>query len=307
MAADEQIAAPVSVPAALPVLGALDIGAAMAVVLIWALNFIVGKVGVSELPPLLFLTLRFGLVAVLLVPWLRVPRGQWRGVLLLSVLLGGLHFGCTFAGLAGIAAGSVAIAIQLGVPFSALLAYLFYRERLGRWQLAGMTLAFGGIYLLAGEPQAAPSLGHLALVALGAFAWALANIVIKRIGPISPMRLNAWVALLAAPQLLLGSLLLERDHVTALANADVAALAAVAYTAIGASITAYGLWYYLIGKYEVNRVVPYTFLSPVIAVGLAALLLDEPLTWPLVAGGVVTTLGVAMIQRLKPPRRGGAF
>ncbi|MCU0838065.1 MAG: EamA family transporter, partial [Rhodospirillales bacterium] len=70
--------------------------------------------------------------------------------------------------------------------------------------------------------------------------------------------------------------------------------------AVGASITAYGLWYYLIEKHEMNRVVPFTLLAPVLAVLLAALLLDEPLTVATVAGAIITTLGVAMIQFLKP-------
>ncbi len=277
-----------------------DYAAAFTVVVVWAFNFIVGVIGVNALPPLLFLTLRFVLVALLLLPWLRFPRGRFRLVALLSVLLGGLHFGCVFIGLKGTGAGPAAIAVQLSLPFSAALAYLFYGERLGAWQLAGIAVAFGGVYLLAGEPRAVPSLPHLALVVLGALAWAFANIVIKRIGPISPFRLNAWVCLLAAPQVFLASLAVESGQVAALAAADWRAFAAVAYTAIGASITAYGLWYYLIEKHEMNRVVPFTLLAPVLAVLLAALLLDEPLTVATVAGAIITTLGVAMIQFLKP-------
>jgi O-acetylserine/cysteine efflux transporter len=73
--------------------------------------------------------------------------------------------------------------------------------------------------------------------------------------------------------------------------------------ALGASITAYGLWYYLIGKYEVNRIVPMTLLSPVLAVGFAVLILDEPLTLRVVLGGLLTLAGVAMIQFLRPAAR----
>ena len=134
-------------------LSALDWTAAWAVVLIWALNFIIGKVGVMQLPPLLLMALRFALVAGLLSPFLKPLPGRWPTVMALSVVLGVLHFGLMFAGLRGIDAGPAAIAIQLTVPFSALLALLFYRERLGLWQLAGMLVAFVGVYLLAGIPS----------------------------------------------------------------------------------------------------------------------------------------------------------
>lgn len=280
-----------------------DFGAAMTVAVIWAFNFIAGAVGVETLPPLLFLTFRFSLVAVLLLPWLQFPAGRFRLVLLLSVLLGGLHFGCVFTGLQGTGAGPTAVAVQLSMPFSAILAFLYFGERLGPWQLIGMVVAFAGVYLLAGEPRAVPSLPHLGLVVFGALAWAFANIVIKQIGPISPFQLNAWLALLAAPQLLLASLVLEQGQLSALTDAGWQVFAAIVYTAVGASITAYGLWYYLIEKYEVNWIVPYTLLAPVLAVLLAAVFLGEPLTMGVVAGCLVTTFGVAMIQFLRPAAR----
>ncbi len=281
-------------------LSALDWAAAMTIVLIWALNFIVGKIGVEQLPPLLLMSLRFALVAALLAAYLKPLGDRWREIVALSVLLGGLHFGLMFAGLRGIDAGPAAIAIQLTVPFSALLALLFYRERLGVWQLAGMLVAFVGVYLLAGDPARVPSLPPFLMVVGAAFAWALANVLIKRLGRINPFTLNAWVALLAFPQLLLASLLLEEGQAAALRSADWRAWGAVVYMAIGASIIAYGLWYHLIGKHAMNSVVPLTLLSPVLAVGLAVPLLGETLTGNVLIGGSVTLAGVAMIQFLRP-------
>jgi O-acetylserine/cysteine efflux transporter len=277
-----------------------DWAAALTVVLVWALNFIVGKVGVTQLPPLLLMTLRFALVALLLIPFLKPMSGRWREIAALSMLLGGLHFGLMFSGLQGIDAGPAAIAIQLTVPFSALLALAFFRERLGRWQLLGMLVAFAGVYVLAGDPTRAPSAVHFLMVVGAAFAWALANVLIKRLGPISPFTINAWVALLACPQLLLASLLLENDQVAALQAADWRAWGAIVYMAVGASIVAYGLWYHLIRKHAMNSVVPLTLLSPVLAVGLAIPLLGEALNANVVIGGMVTLAGVAMIQFLRP-------
>lgn len=281
-------------------LAAADWTAAIAVVLIWALNFIVGKVGVMQLPPLLMMAVRFALVAALLAPFLQPMTGRWPLVAAIAVVLGGLHFGLMFSGLRGVGAGPAAIAIQLTVPFSALLALLFYREKLGLWQLSGMAVAFVGIYLLAGEPTHPPSLPHFLMVVAAAFAWAVANVLIKRLGPVNPFTLNAWVAVLACPQLLLASLLTEHGQVAALQAADWRVWGAIVYMAVGASIIAYGLWYHLLGKHPMNSIVPMTLLSPVLAVGLAVPLLGEPLTSAVLLGGGVTLLGVAMIQFLRP-------
>jgi O-acetylserine/cysteine efflux transporter len=284
-------------------MSSVDWIAAAVVIFIWALNFVVAKIGISEIPPLFLLALRFALVAVLLAPFLRPLGGAFRPMLALSVVLGGLHFGLLFVGLQRVDAGPAAIAIQLSVPFSAILAWFVYRERMGIFQVAGLVIAFTGVYALAGDPARSLDPLYFSFVVGGALAWAAANILIKRLVAVRPIVVNAWLALFAAPQLFAISGLLESDQLRAIAEAGWRGWGAVVYMAVGASIIAYGLWYSLLGKYEVNRVVPLTLLAPVLAVCLAALILEEPLTINTVIGGAVTIIGVAMIQFLKPSRR----
>jgi O-acetylserine/cysteine efflux transporter len=260
-------------------------------------------VAVTQIPPNLLLALRFALVAVLLARFLRPPGKPWGLVVALSVVLGGLHFGLLFFGLRGVDAGLAAIAIQLTVPFSLLLATIFYGERPGALQYAGIVVAFVGVYLLGGDPTAMPSIPHLLMVIMAALAWAFANIIIKRIGAINVFVLNAWVAVFALPQFALASLLLEHGQLAALEAADWRGWGGIVFMAVAASIIAYGMWYYLVRKYEMNRVVPLMLLAPVLAVFLAVLILDEPLTLRIIFGAVVTLAGVAMIQFLRPAPR----
>lgn len=281
----------------------LDWAAAATVIFIWALNFVVAKVGVSEIPALFLLALRFALVAVLLAPFLKPLGGALKTVLMLSVVLGGLHFGLLFVGLQRVDAGPAAIAIQLSVPFSAILAWFVYRERLGFFQVVGLVIAFIGVYALAGDPERSPDPLYFSFVVGGALAWAAANILIKRLVAVRPIVVNAWMALMTVPQLLAISALLETGQVRALAEASWRGWGAIVYMAVGASIIAYGLWYALLGKYDVNSVVPLTLLAPVLAVFLAVAILEEPLTLNTVIGGAVTIIGVAMIQFLKPRRK----
>ena len=62
------------------------------------------------------------------------------------------------------------------------------------------------------------------------------------------------------------------------------------------TITGYGLWYYLVGKHGVGRVVPFTLLVPVVGVLTGVVLLGDHLSPAKVIGGLVTLGGVAIIQ-----------
>jgi O-acetylserine/cysteine efflux transporter len=274
----------------------LDTFWAVAVILIWGLNFVVGKIGLAQIPPLLLMTLRFSLVVILLFPFLKVQHGRMGQLAVVSVALGGLHYSLMFVGLSGIDAGPVSIAAQLMVPFSAVLAWAFFRERLTALQIAGMMIAFAGVYVLGGGAERAPQAPYLLSVVGAAFTLALATILIKRLGPISIFTLNAWIALFTVPQLLAATLILEGGQTAALRGADWRAWGAVAFMAIMVTILSHGLYYYLVRKYEVNQVVPLTLLTPVAAVVLAVLFLGEALSFEVVAGGVLVVAGVAMIQ-----------
>lgn len=277
--------------------------AALLVVVIWGLNFIAAKVGVAQMPPFAFMALRFSIVGLLLAPWFR-PHGrrQWRGIAIISFTLGVLHFGLLFVGLRGVDAATAAIAIQLSVPFSAALASLVFGERLGWKRGAGMVLAFSGVAFLAGEPTRF-ALGSFLLVVFGAFAWAASNVVVKKFAPLPPLVINGWMSLLAAPQLAVLSLVFEQDQGAALAAADWRGWTSLAFTVVCASIIAYSLWYHLVGRYELNRVVPFTLLAPVIGIGGGVVVLGEPLSFEKAVGGVLTIIGIAIIQFAGAPEK----
>lgn len=274
--------------------------AALAVVVIWGLNFVAAKIGVTAIPPLAFMAIRFLLVGLALAPFFRPRRNQLPVILLVSATLGVGHFGLLFVGVRGIDAAITAVAIQLSVPFSAALAAIYFGERLGWRRGSGMALAFSGVALLAGEPST-PDLVSLALVVAAAFFWAASNVIIKRFRSVPPLMMNGWTALVAAPQLALASLVFEDGQAAALQAAGWQAWSALAFTVLGASIIAYTLWYDLLGKYALNKVVPFTLLGPVIGIAGGVLVLGEPLSWHKVVGGVLTIFGVAVIQFARAP------
>ncbi|HEY9211370.1 MAG TPA: EamA family transporter [Ancylobacter sp.] len=268
----------------------------LAVVCVWALNMIVIKLGVAEIPPVLMTAFRFVLVSVLVVPFTRITRKQLPGVLLVSVTFGSMHFGLLFLALEHAEAGTSAVVIQLGAPIATLLACLWLREPLGAVRLVGLVISVAGIVVLAAGPTLPPPLS-LALLVTSATGWAVTNLIVKQVAGISPMAMMGWSSLFSVPQLLLASWLLESDRWGMVATAGWHGWFSVVYSAIGSSIIAYGIWYWLLQRHSVNAVVPYSMLNPLLTVLFGIVLIGDDPSPVKIIGALVMVAGVALILR----------
>ncbi|OAN54083.1 multidrug DMT transporter permease [Paramagnetospirillum marisnigri] len=275
--------------------------AALAVSLLWGGNVVAVKMATLSLPPFLLTGMRFALVALVLAPLFRPAAGQLPGILRLAVVLGIGHFGLLFAAIDGMDSASAGIAVQLSTPFSAVVAWIAYREVLGWARFVGMAVAFAGVVVLAGEPHVT-SLLPIMLMSASTLAWAVSNVMIKGVGPVDPLAINGWVALFSFPMLLAISALTESDHLARIQATDTAGWAGLAYTTIGSTLIAYTLWYRLVAKHSLNRVVPFTLLGPGVGLFGGVLLLGEPLTWHKLLGCALTVGGVAVIQLWPKPK-----
>lgn len=273
---------------------------AVLVMALWGANFVASKVALQVFPPMFLMTVRFALVCAVLLPFARFPRGRWRGVLALSTILGAVHFPLIFMGMRGVDAAVGAIVAQLQVPFSSLLAAVLFKDYLGWRRGLGMALAFGGIVVIAGEPRSESSIDHILFIVGAGFAFAVANVQIKRIGPIDGFVLTAWMTLFALPQVGLLSLAFESGQAEALAGAGFKHWAALAYIAACSSIIGYGIWYRLARTYDVNQTMPYLLLIPLFGVLSGVFMLGEPVSFGLAAGGAMTVGGVAVIMIRRP-------
>ncbi len=272
----------------------------VAVALVWGFNFPVAKTGLMHLPPLLFMALRFAVVAIILVPFVKLPRGRWRQVIGIAFTLGLVHFSLMFNGLRDLDAATAAIAIQLQVPFASLLAAVFFKDKLGWRRALGMAIAFIGVALIAGEPRLNGQYLALFLVIGAACTWSIANVQIKFLTGVDGFALNAWMAVFATPMLLIASLVLEDNHVVIMSEISWTAIFAVLYQSIMVVVFGYGCWYWLLRRYSFNQAMPFTLLVPVIGVFSAVWFLGEALTPYLIAGGGLTVVGVAIIVLRRP-------
>lgn len=279
-----------------------DVALAALVMALWGFNFVAAKIAVAVFPPVFLMTMRFLLVALFLSPFLRrvPPRRQLAGIALLSLLLGTVHFPLMFTGLHGLDAATAAIASQLQVPFSSLLAALFLKDYLGWRRALGMAVAFAGIVVIAGAPRMQGSLLSLGMVIGAGFAFAVSTLLIKRIGSIEAFSLNAWMALCAVPPLAVLTLSVESGQAAGVQAAGLLEWLSLLYIAVGSSVIAHGMWYRLARVYPVNQTAPFLLLVPVFGVLSGVLALGEPVSQSLAIGGALTLAGVAVIMVRRP-------
>jgi O-acetylserine/cysteine efflux transporter len=275
---------------------------ALLVMVLWGTNVVAIRAGVMQIPPWFMVTLRLALIALVLVWFVKVPVGHMKQIFLISISFGTLHFGVLFMALQATEAGTAALAIQMAVPFAALLAWLVFREPLGWRRAAGIVCAFAGIVLITGEPKIGGNLIGLAGVLVSALFFAVSAIQIRRLDAVGAVALNAWVAIFAIPQTLALSLLFESGQIDALIAADWAAIAALLYTALVATVIGHGLWFALLPRYETNQMMAFTLLMPFIGLLAAWLVLGEALSWPVLVGGLVSVGGVALVLLYRPRR-----
>lgn len=274
----------------------------------WAFNFIAGKVGVTHFQPFLFSSLRFTILLLMLLPFLRWIPDRMGRVLGIGLVLGVMHFSLVFLGLnASGDIASVAIASQLYVPFSTLLAVIFLGEQCDRRRLLGIVSAFSGVLVIGFDPVVFNHLNALLLITASALAMAVATIQMRCLRGVSVLVLQGWIALCAAPTLALLSMLFEQNQWNHLRAATPLELAAPAYSAIGASLVGHGIVYHLLRRYPVSVTTPLLLLTPVLAVVFGVLWWGDVLTWKLLLGGFMTLVGIAIITLPFPRRRVGIF
>jgi len=281
-------------------LGAIDLLIIVGVTALWGANFAVVKIGLEELHPLAFVFGRFALIAFCLAPFLRRPRGQWRNLFLLSMSLGVLHFGTMFWAMDHIDAATAAIAVQLQVPFSALLAWIFFKDRFGWRRSLGTLVAFAGVVVIAGEPRFEGGLLPLGLVILAACIWAFTNIQVKWIGDMNVFQITGWMAILAMPQLLALTWIFDGNPFPQYLDASWIGWGAMLFQAVGVTVIGYGFWYGMMRRHAVNQVMPLTLLVPIFGVLSGVIFLGEQLTFLTVIGGIATIIGVGIIVIRRP-------
>lgn len=275
-----------------------DLVLALLVILVWGVNFAVIKVGLAGVPPLLLVALRFMLAAFPALLFFKAPKVPLRLYLAFGLTMSVGQFAFLFTAIhVGMPSGLASLVLQSQSFFTLVLTALWLRERWQGNQLAGLLLAAGGLVLIGSAHGASmPLLGFLLTVA-AATLWACGNLVsraVGRYGPMNQLAFVVWASLVPPLPLLALSLLIEGPAAisTALRGFSLASFASVAYIAWGATLFGFAVWNFLLSRYPVNRIAPFTLLVPLVGLTTGWLAFGETLQPVHFAGGALLMLGL---------------
>lgn len=284
---------------------------ALAVVAVWGTNFVVIKIALAKLPPLLLAALRFLFAALPAALVLRRPPVAWPNLAGYGIAIGVGQFGLLFLAMRSqISPGLASLVIQVQVFFTIGLALLWMRERMRPLQWAALATAAGGLALIGalGGGDATPA--GLAIVLAAALSWAIGNLLVKRAGRVDMLAYVVWSSLFAVPPLFALSLAFEGvpAMLDGLRSADAATWAAVAWQSIGNTLFGYVAWGWLLARHAAAVVAPWALLVPVFGMGASAVWLGEALpAWKLAAAAlVIGGLALNMLPMIVRGRRSDA-
>jgi len=282
-----------------------------AMVLFWSANYIIGKIALRELPPLLAGGLRVAMAGVFMLPVYASQRGgatSWsRRDLPMLVYLG--VFGVTLnqlffmIGLSQTSVAHSALLIAMTPIFVLLIAAIAKQERITLRKAAGMLIAFGGVGILnllpvtgPRPPCSQPTVVGDVFIFLAAATFALFTVIGKTVSlRLSGVTVNTFSYLTGAVALAPIAIWQGRDF--AFARVSAAGWMSLVYMALFSSVICYMIYYYALGHISASRVAAFSYLQPVIATLMAAAVLRERVTLPLIAGGAVIFAGVFLTER----------
>ncbi|MDB4821722.1 EamA family transporter [Candidatus Pseudothioglobus singularis] len=266
---------------------------ALIVPITWGLGFTLAKIGMEQFSALLIMSIRFGIAGLVLVWFTKPPWGHMREIFVVALIGSTIQYGLTYNGLKGIDASTAAILVQLEGPILALMGTILLKEKLGLTRALGMGFAFLGVFIIAGEPRLDGHIDSVILLIAGSTVWAVAQIMISRLKGLSGITILAWVAIMATPQMLIASLIIEDGQWQAITTASLVDWSIIFYLAFIMTVVGYSVWYHLLSSVDVSKVSPFLMLLPITSIIAGMVLLDEKLTLSMIIGGLMIMTGVA--------------
>ncbi|WP_443631842.1 EamA family transporter [Candidatus Njordibacter sp. Uisw_056] len=273
---------------------------AILVTAIWGFNMVGMKAVLTDMDPLLFTSARFLLLAIVLLPFVKISKTQLRPLLPIALVMGLGHFYLLAVGLSIVPGVVASVCFLLAAPFSALLSYLFLNERITQIQTLAIIIATLGAMLptlLSGQSDL--QWGMLIIV-LSTFMWAIGNIQIRKLKQLSVLSIQFWIAIITAP-LCFSAYLLQADDTPILPQFTTITIMTLFYVVLCSSILSYSLWYGLIHRHGMSRVAGFILLQPIYTFIFGYLLLGEILTFWQLVGSSVTLFGVYVYFKQPKP------
>ena len=273
--------------------------------LIWGSTWFFIKIGLADLPPISFAAIRFVTAATVIFVIIKVKniplpktKSDWKLLAITGILQFSINYALVFWSEQYISSGLAAV-LQASIPaFGLLSAWIHLKnETIGWRKIMAITLGIIGVAIIFIEQLQINSwmafAGCLAIV-IGASAAAEASILTKAFGgSMNPASLVFGQMICGILPLILYGLIKEGNPLNF--SWSVTAIFSVLYLAIVGTIAAFWLYYWLLSKIESSKAMTISLVTPLIAVLIGALVLNEKLPLQTFIGGALILASVGII------------
>jgi O-acetylserine/cysteine efflux transporter len=285
-------------------MNARDVAIALAIVVIWGVNFVALRLGLDGVPPMFLVFTRFVLSAIPAVFFVRRPNVAFKYLLAYSLFTGVGQYSLLYGALKlGMPAGLSSIVMQVQAFATMGFAAMLIGERVRPTQVVGVLIACAGLSLIALNFEQSAGVLPLVMVLGAAMSWGLGNVFTRMASmatkdgkKLDMLSFTLWSSLLPPLPMLALSLLIEGPAQIefALTHVTWTTVGAALYTAYLSTVFGFVAWNKLIAKRGAGTVAPFSLLVPFVGLLSTALALGEtvmPLT--MFAGGLIL-LGLAV-------------
>ncbi|MFD0682804.1 MULTISPECIES: DMT family transporter [unclassified Paenibacillus] len=258
-------------------------------------SFVVGKIGVSYISPLLLAGLRFFMAGALMAVFVRKythPHllADWIKIIVIGLFQTVGVMGCIFVSLRTITAGESSILTFMNPLFVVILSTIFIGIKYKPVQWLGVVLGCIGMIILGLLQWSNGTIIGL----IGGLCWAIATLLIKKFN----LACSVWV--LTAYQMLFGGLILTMasffmENIRLTVN--FISVSSLVYLVLFGSIAQFALWFYLLSIGDSTKTSAFLFLAPFFGVLFGYLFLDEPLHKEIAVGAILVCIGIFLVNR----------
>ncbi|MDR2901895.1 MAG: DMT family transporter [Lactobacillales bacterium] len=277
-----------------------DIFLTILVLAIWGLNNSMAKLGVSQVPPFLFVTIRFLLTGLLFLPFARIKRADIKPLLIAGFFLNVTYMGTLFVAIKLLPVSTMVVLEQLKVLVAFVMAWAFAGEKITKQNLLGIFIALMGFLYIFGMPQL--NIYGLAAVALCWIFWGITQLVFKKMPSFKPMTFMSYTSLAAVPFLFVISFLFEFDDWGQIKSVDGKFYMSLAYAVLALGF-AMMLWQRIIAQNGINKVSHYVLLQILFGILGGMVIFHERLNQYIVVGALLIIAGVALVNFKLPKKK----
>ncbi len=264
---------------------------------LWGTAMPIAKIMFQELTPILSLTIRTSLVGFLALFFIRKwpDKKTWKLLLAFTATQMILNQVLMWIALDHIDASTFTLLQQSGTLFSVLIGVFYLKENINLRTIIGIIICLIGLMVVFGTPNLHGQAINVAFVIICSFFGAISTLFLKKMGKIDIATLTCFPHLICIPILLIVSINLENNHIQQLQEANWTKLSWILIYQVFFLNLAFVLWQRILSRNSMTNITPYLLLYPISGMFFGIILLDEPLTSQLIAGGALVIAGAGLM------------